>query len=164
MRPRADDDQPDRVRQRSGEPFEAAADPLTSRGGLSSPAVVTTIAIALLTAVYAVLGLAVLEPDTVYSGDIGVKFVQARALAASRFTSLDIPYPGQFLDPGREMFPIRPPFVMTTGGSTQAIFSPTSAAVIAVYAAISRSRNGRCRAYSSAPRERTAIRCRGCRS
>ncbi len=132
MRHRADDDQPDRVRQRSGEPFEAAADPLTSRGGLSSPAVVTTIAIALLTAAYAVLGLVVLEPDTVYSGDIGVKFVQARALAASRFTSLDIPYPGQFLDPGREMFPIRPPFVMTTGGSTQAIFSPTSAAVQAL--------------------------------
>ena len=53
--------------------------------------------------------------------------MQARALAASRFTSLDIPYPGQFLDAAREFFPIRPPFVMVTGGATQAIFSPASA-------------------------------------
>ncbi len=81
---------------------------------------------------YAVLGLGVLSPDAVYSGDIGVKFVQARALAASHFTSLDIPYPGEFLDPAREFFPIRPPFVMTTGGATQAIFSPMSAVIQAI--------------------------------
>lgn len=76
---------------------------------------------------YAVLGLMVLAPEAVYSGDIGVKYVQARALATQRFTSLAIPYPGEFLDPGREFFPIRPPFVMTVGQSTQAIYSPVSA-------------------------------------
>ena len=81
---------------------------------------------------WAVLGFGILSPDAIYSGDIGVKFVQARALAASAFTSLDIPYPGGFLDPAREFFPIRPPFVMTTGGETQAIFSPASAVVQAV--------------------------------
>jgi hypothetical protein len=81
---------------------------------------------------WTILGLAVLAPDAVYSGDIGVKFVQARALAASHFTTLDIPYPGQFLDAAREFFPIRPPFVMTSGGATQAIFSPISAALQAV--------------------------------
>jgi hypothetical protein len=81
---------------------------------------------------YAVLGLGVLSSDAVYSGDIGVKYVQARALAASYFTSLDIPYPGEFLDPAREFFPIRSPFVMTTGGATQAIFSPMSAVIQAV--------------------------------
>ncbi len=79
--------------------------------------------------VYAVLGLAILSPDAVYSGDIGIKFVQARALAAERFTSLDIPYPGAFLDPDRRFFAMRPPFVMTVGGETQAIF-PTASAVI----------------------------------
>ncbi|MEO7272346.1 MAG: hypothetical protein ABIX28_05665 [Vicinamibacterales bacterium] len=86
----------------------------------------------LIAAAYAVLGFWVLEPDSVYSGDIGVKFVQARALAAAHFSSLDIPYPGQFLDPPRQFFPLRPPFVMTTGGETQAIFSPASAIVQAL--------------------------------
>jgi hypothetical protein len=81
---------------------------------------------------YGVLGLVVLAPEAVYSGDIGVKFVQARALVEHRFASLDIPYPGAFLDPARAFFPMRAPFVMTSGGSTQAIFSPTSAMLQAV--------------------------------
>ena len=78
---------------------------------------------------YAVLGLVVLRPEAVYSGDIGVKFVQARALAANRFTSLAIPYPGAFLDAQRTFFPMRPPFIMTAAGETQAIFSPAAAIV-----------------------------------
>jgi hypothetical protein len=81
---------------------------------------------------YVVLGLVILAPESVYSGDIGVKYVQARALADHRFTSLDIPYPGEFLDPAREFFPLRPPFVMVTGGTTQAIFPPASAVIQAV--------------------------------
>jgi hypothetical protein len=85
---------------------------------------------------YAVLGLAVLDPDAVYSGDIGVKFVQASALTRSRLTSLDIPYPGEFLDHGRQFFPLRPPFVMSAGGATQAIFSPVSALLQAVAVAV----------------------------
>ena len=76
---------------------------------------------------YSVLGLVVLSPEAVYSGDIGVKFVQARSLAAHRFTSLDLLYPGEFLDPAREFFPIRAPFVIQIDGQTQAIFSPASA-------------------------------------
>jgi hypothetical protein len=48
---------------------------------------------------YAVFGLAVLEPDAIYSGDIGVKLVQARALASNRWASLDLDYPGEALDP-----------------------------------------------------------------
>jgi hypothetical protein len=78
---------------------------------------------------YAVLGLAILTPQAVYSGDIGVKFVQARALAAHHFTSLDIPYPGAFLDPDRRFFALRPPFVMAVGNETQAIFPTVSAAI-----------------------------------
>jgi len=81
---------------------------------------------------YAVLGLVILAPEAVYSGDIGVKYVQARALVHQRFTSLDIRYPGEFLDPAREFFPLRPPFVMTTGGTTQAIFPPASAVIQAI--------------------------------
>ena len=46
----------------------------------------------------------ILAPESVYSGDIGVKFVQAQALADHHFTSLDIPYPGAFLDPAASSF------------------------------------------------------------
>jgi hypothetical protein len=92
--------------------------------------------LALLVAAYAVLGLGVLAPEAVYSGDIGVKFVQAQALADHRFTSLDIPYPAEFVDPERRFFPMRPPFVMTAAGATQAIFSPFSAALQACAVAL----------------------------
>ena len=81
---------------------------------------------------FAVLGLVVLVPESVYSGDIGVQYVQAQAIIDHRFGSLDIPYPGEFLDPERRFFPIRAPFVMTTGGSTQSIFPPVSAVVQAL--------------------------------
>jgi hypothetical protein len=87
---------------------------------------------AAIVSLYVVLGLVILAPESVYSGDIGVKYVQARALADHRFASLDIPYPGQFLDPAREFFPLRPPFVMMTGGTTQAIFPPAAAVIQAV--------------------------------
>ncbi len=85
---------------------------------------------------YAVLGLVVLAPEAVYSGDIGVKYVQARALVSHRFASLDIPYPGELVDPAREFFPIRPPFVMVSNGATQAIFPPVSAVIQAMAVAL----------------------------
>jgi hypothetical protein len=85
---------------------------------------------------YAVLGLVVLAPEAVYSGDIGVKYVQARTLVSHRFASLDIPYPGELVDPAREFFPIRPPFVMVSNGATQAIFPPVSAVIQALAVAI----------------------------
>ena len=85
---------------------------------------------------YTIFGLWVLAPDAVYSGDIGVKYVQARALAQHRLTSLDIPYPGAFLDPAEEFLPMRPPFIMATAGTTQAIFSPFSAMFQAVAVAV----------------------------
>ena len=99
---------------------------MTSR---ASPSVLSAVLIAGLVAFYSVFGLAILEPESVYSGDIGVKFVQARALADSGFTSLDIPYRGEFLDPERTFFPLRPPFVLVAGGATQAIFPPAAAVI-----------------------------------
>jgi hypothetical protein len=87
-------------------------------------AVILSAAVALY---YAVLGLAILVPESVYSGDIGVQYVQAQAILEHRFRGLDIPYPGEFLDPDRRFFPIRAPFVMTVSGSTQSIFPPVSA-------------------------------------
>ena len=92
----------------------------------------TRLVFAGLALLYASLGLFVLSSDAIYSGDIGVKFVQARALAAHRFASLDLPYPGAFLDPERLFFTLRPPFVITAGAETQAIFPPASAIVQAL--------------------------------
>jgi hypothetical protein len=87
-------------------------------------------------AFYAVLGLIVLAPEGVYSGDIGVKFVQAQALVERRFTSLDIPYPGEFLDPRHSFSPLQRPFFMRPHGETQAIFPPASAVLQAVGVAV----------------------------
>ena len=57
------------------------------------------VALGALALFYAVLGLWVLAPEVVYSGDIGVKYVQARALGLQRLASMDIPYRGAFLYP-----------------------------------------------------------------
>ena len=92
--------------------------------------------IAAIVAAYALFGLVILVPQAVYSGDIGVKFVQARALFSNEFRSLDIPYPGAFLDPDEDFFPIRTPFVMNIDGMTQTIFSPMSALLQAAMAGI----------------------------
>ena len=100
--------------------------------GSGQARMIARLAVAGIVAFYGVLGLVMLAPESVYSGDIGVKFVQARALADHRFMSLDIPYPGEFLDPAREFIPLRPPFVLMTGGTTQAIFPPASAVLQAV--------------------------------
>ena len=85
---------------------------------------------------YAVLGLIVLIPEAVYSGDIGLKYVQARALAASGFESLAIPYPGAGLDPSGQLFPLEPPFVFVVNGAPQSIFSPAAAILQAPAAAV----------------------------
>jgi hypothetical protein len=83
-------------------------------------------------AYYAWLGLFVLVPESVYSGDIGVQYVQAQAVLDHRFRSLDITYPGEFLDPERRFFPIRPPFVFKAEKTTQSIFPTASALLQAV--------------------------------
>lgn len=88
------------------------------------PARAATVAIV---ACYALLGLVLLAPEGVYSGDIGVQYVQAQSLVNNGFRSLDLDYPGEFLDPERRFFPMRPPFVFTAGGDTQAIFPPMAA-------------------------------------
>ena len=111
------------------------------RGAARLAAVVATrrfagVLAVLITVYYAVLGLAVLQPHAVYAGDIGVKYVQAQALVANRFVSLDIPYPGRFLDPERRFNPLRAPFVMFVGDTTQAIFPPASSVLQALGVAV----------------------------
>lgn len=92
--------------------------------------------ILLLCAYYGLLGLVVLAPEGIYSGDIGVQYVQAQALVDSGFRSLSLHYPGEFLDPGWHFFPIRPPFVLRAGEEIQAIFPPALAVLQGVCVAL----------------------------
>ena len=84
-------------------------------------------AIAAVTAVYAWLAFIALAPDAVYSGDFGVKFVQARELWNHQFTSLAIEPRNTFLDFDGRFSPLRAPFVFKTPVGTQAIFPPAAA-------------------------------------
>jgi hypothetical protein len=94
------------------------------RAGIASAAAVTALLV-----FYTVLAFVILDPNAVYSGDIGVKYVQARALASHHFTSLAISYPGAALDPEGMFFPMRAPFVLGVRGQVQAIFPPAAAIV-----------------------------------
>ena len=87
-------------------------------------------------AAYAVLAFAVLSTDVVSSGDIGVKFVQARALLDSGFRSLAMPNRAAVLDPNEQFSPFRAPFVFATPDGRQAIFPPAAAVLQAPFIGI----------------------------
>jgi len=91
------------------------------------------IAIAGVTAFVAWLAFVALAPDAVYSGDFGVKFVQAKELYDHHFSTLRIDYRGAFLDPGKKFSPLRPPFVFVTSAGMQAIFPPAAAVLQAIF-------------------------------
>ena len=82
---------------------------------------------------YAWMAFVVLDGDVVYSGDYGIKFVQAQSLADSGFRSLSIPYRAAFLDPEGRFSPFRPPFVFMTPTGPQAIFPPAAAVLQAMF-------------------------------
>jgi hypothetical protein len=84
-------------------------------------------AIAAVTVVHAWLAFVALAPDAVYSGDFGVKFVQARELWTHHFTSMAIEPRNTFLDADGRFSPLRAPFVFKTPVGTQAIFPPAAA-------------------------------------
>lgn len=90
-------------------------------------------AIAAVTAVYAWLAFIALAPDAVYSGDFGVKFVQARELWNHQFTSLAIEPRNTFIDADGRFSPLRAPFVFKTPVGTQAIFPPAAAVVQGIF-------------------------------
>jgi hypothetical protein len=90
------------------------------------------IACVFVAAVWAVIGFVVLSPNAFYTGDFGVKFVQARSLIHNRFRSMALMYPGGMLDPAGRFFPLRPPLVLPTPSGIQGIYPPT----VALYQAV----------------------------
>jgi hypothetical protein len=81
------------------------------------------------TLAFAVVGLELLDPDTLLSVDAAVKLFQARALLLSEWRSVTIPYPGSALDPAFSFFPLVPPFVFRVGTEWQGVF-PTAVALL----------------------------------
>lgn len=61
--------------------------------------------LSLLTAVLLILSLFSLRPQTFYSNDIGLRFLQARQLADSGWQSVAVTYPHQTIDPNFEHVP-----------------------------------------------------------
>ena len=90
-------------------------------------------AIAAVTAVYAWLAFAALAPDAVYSGDFGIKFVQARELWNHQFTSLAIEPRNTFIDADGRFSPLRAPFIFKTPVGAQAIFPPAAAVLQGIF-------------------------------
>ena len=83
-------------------------------------------ALAAVTLIIGWLAFVALAPDAIYSGDFGVKFVQARELWNNRFASLAITPRNTFLDPDGRFSPLKAPFVFATRGGIQAIFPPAA--------------------------------------
>lgn len=90
-------------------------------------------AIAAVTLVIGWLAFVALAPDAVYSGDFGVKFVQARELWNNHFASLAIAPRNTFLDPDGRFSPLKAPFVFATRTGTQAIFPPAASILQALF-------------------------------
>ena len=93
-------------------------------------------AIAAVTLVVGWLAFVALAPDAVYSGDFGVKFVQARELWDNRFASLAIAPRNTFLDPDGRFSPLKAPFVFATRSGVQAIFPPAASILQALFVPI----------------------------
>ncbi len=96
-----------------------------ARGWAVRPAL-TLIAVVL---AWTVIAFLLLSPDTLYSADVGVKFVQARSLLLNGFRSMGFVYPGGPIEPSWHLFPFGKPFVFRTPDGIQAIF-PTAVTLL----------------------------------
>ena len=83
---------------------------------------IALVAALLLTALYAFVGLRVLDPEAPFSIDAGIKYIQAKALRDAAFASTAIPYPARAIDPELRFLPFGPPFVLEREGRLQGIF------------------------------------------
>jgi hypothetical protein len=85
---------------------------------------------------YIVVGFALMDADTLYSGDIGVQYVQSRTLADHGFVRMWLDYPGEFIDGRRQFFPFLPPFTFRSHGHREVIFPPARAWLTAPFAVL----------------------------
>ncbi len=72
-------------------------------------------------------------PAGLFSGDEGIKLVQAQALVNSGWRDFAVPYLGSDADPSGAHIPLRPPFVSEKDGSWYGIYSVEWVTVSAVF-------------------------------
>ncbi len=85
---------------------------------------------------WTVIAFVVLSPNAPYSGDLGIKFVQAKSLVRSGLHSMALLYPGAMIDATWRYFPVRPPFIFSAGDGIQGIFPTTVALMNAPFASL----------------------------
>jgi hypothetical protein len=73
------------------------------------------------------------RPAAAFSGDEGVKLVQALAIERGQIA---LTYSAQDLDPGRDAFPLQPPFALVHGGAHYGIYAITFTAPAAAAHAV----------------------------
>ncbi len=84
------------------------------------PQVSAWLPLAVLVAVYALVGLSALDHELAqFSGDIGVKLIQIDTLARGH-AWLD--YPGAEIDPTGQLFPLGPPFIVVHDGRPYSVY------------------------------------------
>jgi hypothetical protein len=87
-----------------------------------------------LTLVYAAAAFVVFDPTSLLTLDVAVKWLQAKSLVASGFTSVAMPPPGGTLDPAGEFLPFVPPHVFYIGHDLHGIFPSSVALLNAIFA------------------------------
>lgn len=78
----------------------------------------SSISILLVLVVYLLLTLCIFPPDTFFTCDSGMKYLQVFYLVENGFRSDGIPYAGRSVDPEEKYFPVLPPFAYRVGGPT----------------------------------------------
>ena len=83
---------------------------------------------------YAAAAFVVFDPRSLLTLDVAVKWLQAKSLMTSGFTSVAMPPPGGTLDPSGEFLPFVPPHVFYIGHELHGIFPSSVALLNAVFA------------------------------
>ncbi len=78
---------------------------------------------------FALYGIWVLDPRTLFTLDAAVKLLEAQCLLDSGFTSLSLSYPAATFDPQWQFFPFVSPWVFHAAGGWQGVF-PSAVAVL----------------------------------
>lgn len=82
---------------------------------------------------YAMLAFLLCPPETLWSGDAGLKLIQVESLLRSRFSTLALEYPGADLDPDGEHWPYPLPFAAERDGRYYSTFPPYFPALTAPF-------------------------------
>lgn len=87
-----------------------------------------------LTLAYAAAAFVVFDPSSLLTLDVAVKWLQAKSVVASGYTSVALPHPGGTLDPSGQFLPFVAPHVFFIGDDLHGIFPSSVALLNAMFA------------------------------